>query len=78
MSWNKKNVSAKKMFKIGDEVDCIITEIDKEKRRIAISHKLTTENPFKTLEKNVGVGGQVEGTISSINDYAIYLKIKRL
>ena len=27
----KKNVSAKKMFKIGDEIDCVITEIDKEK-----------------------------------------------
>ena len=64
------------MFKIGDEIDCVITEIDKEKRRVAISHKLTMENPFKTLEKNVGVGGQIEGTISSINDYAIYLKLK--
>ena len=27
----QKNVSAKKMFKIGDEIDCVITEIDKEK-----------------------------------------------
>ena len=75
LSWNKKNISAKKMFKIGDEIDCVITEIDKEKRRVAISHKLTTENPFKTLERDVGVGGQIEGTISSINDYAIYVKI---
>ena len=30
------------MFKVNDEIDCIITEIDKEKRRVAISHKLTT------------------------------------
>ena len=76
LSWNKKNISAKKMFRIGDEIDCVITEIDKEKRRVAISHKLTTENPFKTLERDVGVGGQIEGVISSINDYAIYLKLK--
>ena len=75
LSWNKKNISAKKMFRIGDEIDCVITEIDKEKRRVAISHKLTIENPFKTLDKNVGVGGKIEGTISSINDYAIYLKL---
>ena len=26
-----KNISAKKMFKVGDEIDCVITEIDKEK-----------------------------------------------
>ena len=47
LSWNKKNLSAKKMFKVGDEIDCVITEIDKDKRRVAISHKLTQDNPFE-------------------------------
>ena len=28
---DKKKHSAKKMFKVGDEIDCVITEIDKEK-----------------------------------------------
>ena len=75
LSWTKKNPSAKKMFKVGDEINCIITEIDKEKRRVAISHKMTVENPYVSLEKVSPVGSIVEGTISSINDYAIYLKI---
>tara|TARA_B100001287_G_C22669344_1_gene524510 strand:- start:551 stop:2275 length:1725 start_codon:yes stop_codon:yes gene_type:complete len=75
LSWTKKNPSAKKMFKIGDEISCVITEIDKEKRRVAISHKLTLENPYSLLEKKFPVDSLVEGTISSINDYAIYLKI---
>ena len=53
ISWTRKNVSPKKTFKIGDKISCVITEIDKEKRRIAISHKLTIDNPFKVLnEKN--------------------------
>ena len=34
LSWTKKNASAKKFFNVGDEIDCIITEIDKEKRRV--------------------------------------------
>ena len=51
MSWSKKNTTVKKTLKVGDEIDCIITEIDKEKRRVAISHRLTTENPFETFEK---------------------------
>ena len=40
------------MFKVGDEIECVITEIDKAKRRVAISHKLTKENPFN-FEKNI-------------------------
>ncbi|MDC0043788.1 S1 RNA-binding domain-containing protein [Candidatus Pelagibacter sp.] len=78
LSWTKKNPSAKKMFKIGDEIKCVITEIDKEKRRVAISHKLTQENPYSILEKKYPVGSDLDGTISSINEYAIYVKIEDL
>tara|TARA_B110000196_G_scaffold303097_1_gene298646 strand:+ start:380 stop:2113 length:1734 start_codon:yes stop_codon:yes gene_type:complete len=78
LSWTKKNLSAKKMLKVNDEIDCVITEIDKEKRRVAISHKLTQENPYDILEKKYPVGSDVEGVISSINEYALYLKVEDL
>ena len=76
LSWTKKNISAKKMFKIGDVIDCVITEIDKEKRRVAISHRLTKENPYEALEKKYPVGSEIEGKISTINEYAIYLYVE--
>ncbi len=75
ISWTKKNPSVKKMFKIGDEISCVITEIDKDKRRVSISHRLTEENPYLTLDKKFPVGSLVEGKIASINDYAIYVTI---
>ncbi len=75
LSWTKKNISTKKIFKIGDEIECVITEIDKEKRRIAISHRLTKENPYELLEKNHPVGSNVNGVIKNINEYAIYVSI---
>ena len=78
LSWNKKNVSSKKMFKVGDEIDCIITEIDKEKRRVAISHRLTQENPFETFEKKYKVGSIVEGEVVNKNDYSLFIKIENL
>ena len=76
LSWTKKNISTKKMFKVGDVIDCVITEIDKEKRRVAISHRLTKENPYEALEKKYPVGSEIEGKISSTNEYAIYLHIE--
>ena len=75
LSWTKKNPSAKKMFKVGDEISCLITEIDKEKRRVSISHRLTEKNPFLSLQEKYPVDTIVEGKITSINDYAIYVKI---
>ena len=78
LSWTKKNPSAKKMFKVGDEIQCVITEIDKEKRRVAISHRLTIENPYELMEKKHPVGTEVEGVVNTISEYALYLKIENL
>ena len=75
MSWTKRNIVPKKLFKIGDMIDCVITEIDKDKRRIAISHKLTLENPYQTFSDKFPVGSEVEGTVSSGNEYALYIKL---
>tara|TARA_B100001057_G_scaffold497473_1_gene601659 strand:- start:866 stop:2170 length:1305 start_codon:yes stop_codon:yes gene_type:complete len=78
LSWTKKNVSAKKMFNIGDEIDCVITEIDKDKRRVAISHRLAQENPFETFEKKYPVDTIIEGTVVSKNEYSLFVKIEDL
>jgi len=78
LSWTKKNTSAKKMFNIGDEIDCMITEIDKDKRRVAISHRLTQENPFETFEKKYPIGTNVEGEVVNKNEYSLFLKIDDL
>ena len=74
LSWSKKNVSAKKMFNVGDEIDCVITEIDKEKRRVAISHRLTKDNPFKTFEKRYPIGTVLETEVVNKNEYSLFVK----
>jgi len=78
LSWTKKNVSAKKMFKIGEEIDCIITEIDKDKRRVAISHRLTIDNPFETFEKKYPVESIVNGEVVNKNEYSLFVRIEDL
>jgi small subunit ribosomal protein S1 len=78
LSWTKKNISAKKMFAIGDEIDCVITEIDKEKRRVAISHRLTQDNPYETFEKKYPVETILEGEIVNKNEYSLFVKAEDL
>ena len=76
MSWTKRNVTPKKLFKVGDMIDCVITEIDKDKRRIAISHKLTLENPYQSFMNKYPEGSEINGTVSSSNEYALYVKLE--
>ena len=78
LSWSKKNASAKKMFKVNDIINCVITEIDKEKRRVAISHRLTLENPFEIFEKKFPVGTIVEGEVVNKNEYSLFVRVADL
>jgi len=76
ISWNKKNISPNKILKINQELDCVITDIDTEKKRIAISHKLAKENPFESFERKYPVDSILKGKIVNIKDYSIYINIE--
>ena len=76
LSWTKKSVSAKKMFGVGEEIDCVITEIDKDKRRVAISHRLTKDNPYKTFEKKYPIDTIVDAEVVNKNEYSLFVKVK--
>ena len=77
MSWTKRNIVPKKIFKVGDMIECVITEIDKDKRRVAISHKLTLDNPYQVFMDKYPEGSEVEGVVSSTNEYALYVKLDK-
>ena len=76
ISWNKKNVVPTKFFNINDEIDCVITDINKDKKRISISHKLAKENPYESFEKKYSVGSIIKGKISNIKDFSIYINFE--
>ena len=55
-----------------------VSEIDIEKRRVAISHRLTQENPYQTFQAKYPVGTILEGEIVNKNDYSLFVKIEDL
>ena len=65
-------------MKVNQEIECVITEIDKEKKRIAISYKLAKENPYETFEKKYPINSILKGKISNIKDFSIYVSIDEL
>ena len=76
ISWTKKNASVKKMFKVGMKIPCIITDINKDDRRIAISYRLTQPNEYEVFTKKYPVGTIAEATVVSKNEYALFVKFE--
>tara|TARA_B100001121_G_scaffold310395_1_gene341159 strand:- start:246 stop:1973 length:1728 start_codon:yes stop_codon:yes gene_type:complete len=76
ISWSKKSVIPSKFFRVNEEIDCVITEVDKEKKRIAISHKLAKENPYESFKNKYPENSKLKGIISNIKDFSIYVNVQ--
>ena len=75
LSWTKKNASAKKMFSLHQEIEVVIQEIDKEKRRVAVSYRLTQKNPYDAFSERFPVDTICDAEVVNKNDYALFVKI---
>jgi small subunit ribosomal protein S1 len=68
LSWTKKIKHPAEFTNIGDEVDVVVLEIDKENRRLSLGHKQLEENPWDVFETIFTVDSVHEGTIIEIFD----------
>lgn len=64
------------MIKKGQELDVIVLNIDKERRRISLGHKQTIENPWAKLAVTYAVGNAVEGNISRILERGVVVDLE--
>ncbi|RZO63268.1 MAG: S1 RNA-binding domain-containing protein [Candidatus Pelagibacterales bacterium] len=76
LSHSKKNISAKKLFKIGQKISVLVKEIDMDKRRISLSYKDTLKNPWDEFESKFPVGTKVVGKIKNVTDFGLFIDIK--
>jgi small subunit ribosomal protein S1 len=68
LSWNKKIKHPSEFTKVGDSIEVVVLDTDKENRRLSLGHKQLEENPWETFETVFGEGSIHQGTITSIND----------
>ncbi len=68
LSWTKKIKHPAEFTSIGDEVDVVVLEIDKENRRLSLGHKQLEENPWDVFETLFTVDSIHEGTIIELFD----------
>ena len=67
LSWQKKINHPKEITSVGEEMEVVILEIDKENRRLSLGYKQLEENPWETFETVFEIGSVHKGTISEVN-----------
>ena len=73
IDWTNKNIHPSKVVSEGDEVEVMVLEIDVEKRRISLGMKQCVENPWLVFADNHSLGDKVEGEVSSLTDFGMFV-----
>lgn len=68
LSWTKRFQHPGDFTKVGEKLDVIIMDIDKENRKMALGHKQVEEDPWDTFETVFPVGSVHEATIIRKDD----------
>src|SRR6056297_573512 len=68
LSWTKKIKHPAEFTNIGDEIEVVVLEIDKDNRRLSLGHKQLEENPWEVFESVFKEGSIHEGTVINVFD----------
>jgi small subunit ribosomal protein S1 len=63
LSWSKKINHPKEFTKVGEQIDIVVLEIDKDNRRLSLGHKQLEENPWDVFETVFTEGSVHQGTV---------------
>jgi len=66
LSWTKKVKHPSEFTKVGEPIDVVVLDIDKENRRLSLGHKQLEDNPWDAFEAKYSVGSVHEGKITEM------------
>ena len=76
ISWTKRIKHPSELYKKGDTVQAIVLDIEKENERFSLGIKQIQEDPWKTVGQRYKVGSEINGTITNVTDFGIFVEIE--
>lgn len=78
-SWTKRIKDPKEihdMFKKGDDVEAVVLDIDADNERLSLGVKQLEEDPWETIAQRYPVGSKINGKISSLTEFGVFVEIE--
>ena len=75
MSWSRLNHPSE-MLKVGQEVEVLVLDIDREKERVSLGLKQKTSNPWDKIADKYPVNMKVKGKITNLVPYGAFVELE--
>ncbi len=75
ITWANTPINAKEFFKLGDEHEAKVVTLDKETRKMSLSIKQLTEDPWSTIETRFPQDSRHKGIVKNITPYGVFVEL---
>ena len=75
ISWTKKIKHPGSELAVGQEIEVMVTSLDKDSRNIRLGIKQLSEDPWKNFSDTYRPGSPVEGEVSSVTDFGVFVRV---
>ena len=75
MSWGRIGHPSE-LLKVGQEIDVVVLDVNKEKERVSLGLKQKLANPWDSIETKFPVGARVKGKIVSLVPYGAFVQLE--
>ncbi len=75
ITWANTPINAKEFFKLGDEYEAKVVTLDKETRKMSLSIKQMTEDPWSTIENRFPENSRHTGVVKNITPYGVFVEL---
>jgi small subunit ribosomal protein S1 len=76
ISWSNAPINAKEYFKLSDEYEAQIVTIDRAERKMSLSLKALTKDPWSDLETRFPVGSKQRGRVRNISNFGVFVEME--
>lgn len=76
MSWGRIS-HPREVLSIGEEINVMIIEVDRERERVSLGLKQCTPNPWESIEKKYPVGTKVHGKVVNLVQYGAFVELEQ-
>src|ERR1700730_4351822 len=76
MSWSKKVKNPSKVVSPGDTVEAIVSDVNRDARRISLSLKDTLPDPWESVIEKYAIGSRVNGKVRNLTDFGAFVEIE--
>ncbi|MFZ1260794.1 MAG: 30S ribosomal protein S1, partial [Chitinophagaceae bacterium] len=75
ITWANTPINAKEFFKLGDEHEAKVVTLDKASRKMSLSIKQLSEDPWNDIETKFAEGSKHTGLVKNITNYGVFVEL---